>query len=146
MQYKPVLGSPCNQLFCNCTERNGMAMKFTKVFFFLVFILFSSALLLQGCYSVRLRSVEGAYEPEVPLVREDYYRGMAVTELDTTISINATTKDFTLLIKRSELCPSAKLHTVEYRNTFGGVLLSAITFGRKRRVKIKYVCMKENPN
>lgn len=121
-------------------------MKSTKNFFPLVFILFSLSLLLQGCYSVRLRSVEGAYEPEVPLIREDYYRGMAVIELDTTISINATTKDFTLLIKKSDLCPSGKLHTVEYRNTFGGVLLSAITFGRKRKVKSKYVCMKDNPN
>ncbi|TMM57310.1 hypothetical protein FEE95_12560 [Maribacter algarum] len=121
-------------------------MKLTRAFFFLVFTLFSISLLLQGCYSVRLRSIEGAYEPEVPLVREDYYRGMAVIELDTTISINATTKDFTLLIKKSDLCPSGKLHTVEYRNTFGSVLLSAVTFGRKRKVKIKYVCMKENPN
>lgn len=121
-------------------------MKPVRVFFFLVLLLFSSSLLLQGCYSVRLRSVEGTYEPEVPLIREDYYRGMAVTELDTIISINATTKDFTLLIKKSDLCPSGKLHTVEYRNTFGALLLSAITFGRKRKVKIKYVCMKDNPN
>lgn len=121
-------------------------MKLTRVFFLLLFLLFSLSLLLQGCYSVRLRSVEGAPEPEAPLIREDYYRGMTVIELDTVISINATTKDFTLLINKSDLCPSGKLHTVEYRNTLGAVLLSAITFGRKRKVKIKYVCMKENPN
>jgi len=74
--------------------------------------------------------------------REDYYRDMQVIELDTVISINATTKDFTLLIKETSKCPSGMLHTVEYRNTFGSVLLSAITLGRKRKVKIKYVCVK----
>lgn len=121
-------------------------MRLIKGILLVLFGLFTFLLLFQSCYSVRLRSVEGAYEPEVPLIREDYYRGMAVTELDTTISINLTTKDFTLLIKKSDLCPSGKLHTVEYRNTLGSVLLSAITFGRKRRVKIKYVCMKEDPN
>ncbi|MBS9461251.1 hypothetical protein LV716_07405 [Flagellimonas sp. HMM57] len=105
-------------------------------------LLFIAMLLLQSCYSVRLRSVEGAYNPAAPIVRDDYYRDMEVIELDTTITIGATTKDFTLLIKKTDLCPSGKLHTVEYRNTLGAVLLSAVTFGRKRRVKIKYVCMK----
>lgn len=119
-------------------------MKLARVIVLVLFGLFLFLLLFQSCYSVRLRSVEGAYEPSMPLVREDYYRGMAVIELDTTISINMTTKDFTLLIKKSDLCPSAKLHTVEYKNTLGGILLSAITFGRKRRVNIKYVCMKED--
>ena len=121
-------------------------MKLSRVFLLALSCFIISILLLQSCYSVRIRSEQGAYEPEMPLVREDYYRGMAVIELDTIISISATSKDFTLLIKKSELCPSAKLHTVEYRNTLGSVLLSAITFGRKRKVKLKYVCMKDNPN
>lgn len=121
-------------------------MKLSRLFLLVLGCFIFSLLLLQSCYSVRIRSEQGAYEPEAPLVREDYYRGMAVVELDTVISISATSKDFTLLIKRSELCPSAKLHTIEYRNTLGSVLLSAITFGRKRKVKIKYVCMKDDPN
>lgn len=121
-------------------------MKFSRTPFFTLVVFGMLMLALQSCYSVRLRSVEGAYEPEAPLVREDYYRGMAVNELDTVIKISATSKDFTLLIKKTELCPSGKLHTVEYRNTLGSVLLSGITFGRKRKVNIKYVCMKDNPN
>ncbi|MEX0313601.1 MAG: hypothetical protein AB3N18_05450 [Allomuricauda sp.] len=107
-----------------------------------ILILFLLVLLFNSCYSVRLRSVEGAYNPTAPIVRDDYYRDMEVIELDTVITIGATDKDFTYLIKVSDKCPSGKLHTVEYRNTLGGVLLSAITFGRKRMVKIKYVCMK----
>ncbi|MGW9686301.1 hypothetical protein [Flagellimonas sp. 2504JD1-5] len=101
-------------------------------------------LLFNSCYSVRLRSVEGAYNPAAPIVRDDYYRDMEVIELDTVITIGAADKDFTYLIKVTDKCPTGKLHTIEYRNTLGGVLLSAVTFGRKRLVKIKYVCMK-NP-
>lgn len=121
-------------------------MKFLKTALILLFGILFILVLLQSCYSVRIRSVEGAPEPEFPLVRDDYYRGMQVIELDTVITVSATSKDFTLLINRSDLCPSAELHTVEYRNTLGSVLLSGITFGRKCKVKIKYVCMKENPN
>lgn len=121
-------------------------MKFLKTALVVLFGILFILVLFQSCYSVRIRSVEGAHEPEFPLVRDDYYRGMQVIELDTVITISATSKDFTYLIKRSDLCPSAMLHTIEYRNTLGSVLLSGITFGRKRKVKIKYVCMKENPN
>jgi hypothetical protein len=91
---------------------------------------------------VRLRNVNGAPELDPFSDRDDYYRGMAVVELDTVIDMKLTSKDFTLLIKESDRCESGKINIVEYRNTFGGLLLSAVTFGRKRKVKIKYVCEK----
>ena len=106
----------------------------------ILFIL--SLSILTSCYSVRLRNVNGAPQLDPFSDRDDYYRGMAVVELDTVIKIDAFTKDFTYLIKETDNCESGKLNMVEYRNTFGGVLLSAITFGRKRQVKIKYVCEK----
>nr|WP_321226188.1 hypothetical protein [uncultured Psychroserpens sp.] len=101
-----------------------------------------SLCILTSCYTVRLRSVNGAPQPDPFSDRDDYYRGMAVVEIDTVINMKLTSKDFTYLIKENENCESGKLNIVEYRNTFGGVLLSAITFGRKRKVKIKYVCEK----
>lgn len=101
-----------------------------------------SICILSSCYSVRLRNVNGAPQTDPFSDRDDYYRGMAVVELDTVINIKLTSKDFTYLIKEKEACESGKLNIVEYRNTFGGVLLSAITFGRKRKVTIKYVCEK----
>ena len=107
-----------------------------------ILLLLGICLLCCSCYSVRLRNVNGAPELDPFSERDDYYRGMAVIEVDTIINMKITSKDFTYLIKESELCPSGKLQMVEYRNTFGGLLLSAITFGRKRRVKIKYVCEK----
>ena len=107
--------------------------------FFLLAIIF---LMLTSCYSVRLRNVNGAPELDPFSDRDDYYRGMAVVEIDTVISMKVTSKDFTYLIKESDVCESGKLNIVEYRNTFGSVLLSGITFGKKRKVKIKYVCQK----
>ncbi|MDO5968249.1 hypothetical protein Q4Q35_00375 [Flavivirga aquimarina] len=97
-----------------------------------------------SCYSVRLRNINGTPQPDPFSNRDDYYRGMAVVELDTVIKINTTSKDFTLLIKESDACESGKLNMVEYRNTFGGLLLNTITFGKKRKVKIKYVCEKKS--
>lgn len=109
------------------------------------FIRYSIALLIcclfTSCYSVRLKNVYGDPMPDPVSDRTDYYRMMKVHEIDTVITIKATDKDFTLLLKD---CGTSGIHTVEYRNTFGGVLLSAVTFGRKRRVRVKYVCMKPN--
>ena len=76
--------------------------------------------------------------PDPNSERTDFYRDLEVIEKDTVITISATDKDFTMLLN----CNSCGINTIEYRNTFGGVLLSAVTFGRKRKVKIKYVCMK----
>ncbi len=100
------------------------------------------ALSLQSCYSIRVMSTEGERQPDPVSERTDDYRNVSVIELDTTLTIKATTSIPTFLIKRTPKCKSGQLHTVEYRNTFGGVLLSAVTLGRKRRMKIKYVCVK----
>ena len=96
-------------------------------------------LILTSCYSVRMKTVNGIPMPDPVSDRTDYYRNYQVVEIDTVIRIGPTDKDFTLLIKD---CESGGLHTVEYRNTFTGILLSAVTFGRRRKVNIKYVCIK----
>lgn len=107
-----------------------------------IIILITVSFLLTSCYSVRLRSVNGTPQPDPLLAGDDYYRGMEVVTLDTVIKIDITSKDFTYLIKETDKCKSGKLHTVEFRNTFGGSLLSLVTFGRKRKMKVRYVCMK----
>ncbi|MFD1614004.1 hypothetical protein [Gelatiniphilus marinus] len=107
-----------------------------------IIVLTSLCLLFASCYSVRLRSINGAPQPDPLMLGDDYYRGMEVVTLDTVIKIDITSKDFTFLIKETDKCKSGKLHTIEFKNTFGGSLLSAVTFGRKRKMKVKYVCMK----
>ncbi|WP_299887079.1 hypothetical protein [uncultured Lacinutrix sp.] len=98
--------------------------------------------MLTSCYSIRVRNVNGAPQLDPFSERDDYYRGMDVVEIDTVLNKKLTSKDFTYIIKESDACESGKINILEYRNTFGGILLSAITFGNKRKVKIKYVCEK----
>jgi len=61
-------------------------------------VLVAISILLTSCYSVRLRSINGAMQPDPLMSRDDYYRGMEVVELDTVIKIDITSKDFTYLI------------------------------------------------
>lgn len=109
---------------------------------FKFFLLIISACILTSCYSVRLRNVNGAPQLDPFSDRDDDFRGMAVIELDTVVKTKLGTKEFTHLIKESDQCESGKINIIEYRNTLGGVLLSGVTFGSKRRVTIKYVCEK----
>lgn len=94
-----------------------------------------------SCYSVRIVSTKGTPNPD-PLNDEDGdYRNKRVIVLDTTIKVGATTD--VIQLKTSQIgCESGRLHSVEYANTFGGALLYLVTFGTKRKVRIKYVCMK----
>ena len=97
-------------------------------------------LLLTSCYSVRFVDKRGTGEPD-PFSKSDdpFFRGLKVTTLDTTITLKPHLGDPMFL----ESCNARGFYAFQYRVTFGGVLLSAITFGRKRQVRIKYVCMKE---
>jgi len=104
-------------------------------------ILLSICLTMSSCYSVKLVSTHGTPNPD-PMNDEDGpYRNQQVTELNTVIKSGTTTDGMTLKVQR-EGCDSGQLFSVEYKNTFGGALLYLITFGSKRKVKIKYVCMK----
>jgi len=113
-------------------------MKFLKTALLLALGLFLLLVLSQSCYTVRIASKDAVPTAESDNGREDYFRNKLVVEMDTTITIGVADKDFTMLLD----CGIDGFQTVEYRNTLGGVLLSGITFGRKRRVRIKYVCVK----
>lgn len=117
-------------------------MKYLKKHLAKFLILSVFFFLLTSCYSVRLVSVKGAPQPDPFSERDDKYENLQVVELDTVIKVNITTGSFDYLVKENKLCKSGKLHSVEYRNTLGGLLLSAITLGTRRKVKVKYVCMK----
>ncbi len=84
-------------------------------------------------------SRDGVAEPDPLNTSGNFYRSKKVYCLDTTITLKLTEGEFHLF----EKCASGGFYSFEYRSTFGGVLLSAFTFGKKRRVKIKYVCLKE---
>lgn len=95
---------------------------------------------LSSCYSVRISNKQGNGEPD-PLNREKgFYRGLQVHTIDTAINLKLLANESMTL----ESCSGGGFHTVEYRVTLGDVLLSGITLGKKRRIHVKYVCLKES--
>jgi hypothetical protein len=96
-------------------------------------------LFLSSCYSVRMVNKDGIPEPDPLNNSGNFYKGKKVHSLDTTITLKLTEGEFHLI----ERCSTGGFYSLEYRVSLGGVLLSAITFGKKRKVKVKYVCLKE---
>ena len=94
---------------------------------------------LSSCYSVRVVNRDGVPEPDPLNTSDDFYKGKKVQLLDTAITLKALEGEFFLI----ERCPSGSFYSFEYRATLGGVLLNAVTLGKKHQVKIKYVCSKQ---
>ena len=114
--------------------KNIRARKFRLLLITCTIVIFSS------CYSVRVVNKDAVPEPDPLNTSGDFYKGKRVHELDTVIRLKPQEGEFTLI----ERCPTDGFYSFEYRSTFGGVLLNAVTFGRKRQVKIKYVCIKQS--
>ena len=95
---------------------------------------------LSSCYSVRIVSRDGVPEPNPLNTSGNFYKGKKVNVIDKTITLKLLQGEFYLV----ENCASGGFYSFEYRPTLGGVLLSAITFGKKRQVKVKYVCLKQS--
>ena len=75
-----------------------------------------------------------------PNDRNDFYKDLNVIEIDTTLKLKITSAEASMI----EGCPTGGFHTFEYKVTFGSLLLNAITFGKVKKVKIKYVCLQPN--
>ena len=110
-------------------------INFAKSFVVLI-VLFTS---LSSCYSVRIISRDGVPEPDYSNDSQDFYKNKKVTVIDTVIRLGATNDSFSLI----EKCDVGGFYSIEYRTTLGHVLLSGITLGRVRKVKVKYVCIKQ---
>jgi hypothetical protein len=95
---------------------------------------------LSSCYSVRIVSRDGVPEPNPLNTSDDFYKGKKVHVRDTTVTLKLQEGEFYLI----EKCAGRGFYSFEYRVTLGGVLLNAVTLGKKRQVKIKYVCLKQS--
>jgi hypothetical protein len=104
-------------------------------FFNSMLIVFSLSLL-PSCYSVRIASQNSTPEPDPLNMVRGPYRGLKVNHIDTTIRLNLLQNGFLMNAR----CAEEGFYSVEYKVTLGGLLLSTITFGRCRKVKVKYVC------
>jgi hypothetical protein len=115
-----------------------MKKKYTRFIKLLVVTIILSVSL-SSCYSVRIISRDGIPEPDNSNDSQDFYKNKKVTVIDTVIRLGVTDNSFSLI----EKCGTSGFYSVEYRTTLGHVLLSGITFGKVRKVKVKYVCLKE---
>jgi len=104
------------------------------VFLLIVSIGFTS------CYSVRLLSRDGIPEPDLSNESQDFYKNKKVFSIDTTVNLKVSEGSFGLIRN----CGPTGFYAVEYRVSLGHALLSGITFGRVRKVKIRYVRLKQD--
>ena len=98
-----------------------------------------SLFLVFSCYSVQLKVANSIGGEPDDTESEEVNAGEMVRKLDTVVAVKLTTNESPINIRD---CESGSLHSVEYKSTFGGILLYLVTFGRKRTVKVKYVCVK----
>jgi hypothetical protein len=94
---------------------------------------------LTSCYSVRFISRDGVPEPDLSNESRDFYKNKKVFVVDTTINLKLSEGSFNLIRN----CGPTGFYAFEYRVSLGHVLLSGITLGRVRKVKVKYVRLKE---
>ncbi|WP_136667738.1 hypothetical protein [Flavobacterium sp. H122] len=102
-------------------------------------ILIISLTSLSSCYSVRIISRDGVPEPDYSNDSQDFYKNKKTTVIDTVIRLGVAEDSFSLI----EKCDTKGFYSIEYRTTLGHVLLNGITLGRVKKVKVKYVCIKQ---
>lgn len=96
--------------------------------------------LLQSCYTTRLVSTHGVPMPPETMEGQDWYRDKMYGEYVAVVKTSVLTDGMTIKVPQDK-CESGQLFSVEFTDTFGGNLLYLVTFGSRRKVKIKYVCM-----
>jgi hypothetical protein len=97
-------------------------------------------ILVQGCYSVRIGNKFGTATPDPSNNEPGFYRQKEVVVIDTVVNLGLIENEVMTL----ERCPMGCFHSVEFKATLGGVLLNFITFGKKKLIKVKYVCLKDS--
>jgi hypothetical protein len=95
---------------------------------------------MQGCYSVKIANKFGTAAPDPANNEPGFYRQKEVVVIDTVVNIGLLENGVMTL----ERCPMGCFHSVEFKATLGGVLLNFITFGKKKLIKVKYVCLKDS--
>ena len=97
------------------------------------------ALVLPSCYSIRIANIHGTAQTNaMGSGEEGYWADKEMHVIDTTVSMKIYEHDAMFL----EGCESGGFHAVEYRVTFGDVLWNALTLGTRKKVRVRYVCVK----
>lgn len=96
---------------------------------------------LQSCsYSIIVSNQRGSGEPD-PMNREmGFYNGKEVKKIDTVVNLSLVQNGAMVIPS----CPEGGFHSVEYKITFGAMLRNTFTFGKRKSIKVKYVCLKDS--
>lgn len=106
-----------------------------------IFVCFSLSACLTACsYSVVVVSKKGTPDPDPQNSVPGFYMGKKVTTVDSVVKLSVVQNGVQVNLD----CPSAGVHSVEYKITFGAMLRNTFTFGKRRSVKVKYVCLKDS--
>lgn len=98
------------------------------------------AVALQACsYSIILSNKNGTPAASPVNTELGFYNGKQVIVIDTVVHLSLL-KDG---VKMINACPIGGFHSVEYKITFGAMLRNTFTFGKKKSIKVKYVCLKD---
>ncbi len=98
-------------------------------------------LLLQSCsYSIILSNKNGTATASPVNTQIGFYNGKEVIVIDTVVRLSLL-KDG---VKTINACPIGGFHSVEYKITFGAMLRNTFTFGKRKSIKAKYVCLKNS--
>ena len=117
----------------------------TKMYFRLlrasnIFPLLLLLCLFSSCYSIRLANINGAFEPNSSAENNEpgFYADKKFTSIDTSVRLKIYETDAMFL----ESCEAGGFYSVEYRVNLFDILWSGITFGTRKKVRVKYVCLK----
>jgi hypothetical protein len=95
---------------------------------------------MQSCsYSIIVSNQRGTAQPD-PLNQElGFYNRKEVKTIDTVVNLSLL-QDRVMVIPS---CPEGGFHSIEYKITFGAMLRNTFTFGKRKSIKVKYVCLKD---
>ena len=95
----------------------------------------------QSCsYSIIVANQGGAAEPNPLNQQMGFYNGKQVSVIDTVVRLSLL-QDGVMAVPK---CNSGGFHSVEYKITFGAMLRNTFSFGKRKSIKVKYVCLKES--
>src|SRR5436190_23338196 len=104
-------------------------------------VLAALAMMLQACsYSIIISNKHGTAEPDPTNKEEGFYHFKQVNIVDTVVKLGIVENGVIQL----QNCPGGGLHSVEYKITFGAMLRNTFTFGKRKSIKVKCVCLKDS--
>jgi hypothetical protein len=110
--------------------------RFTKQKIFAIAIAFA---VLQSCsYSIKIGNKDGVPNPDPLNTELGFYNRKEVKVIDTVVKLSLLQNGVMAIPD----CGPDGFHSVEYKITFGAMLRNTFSFGKRKSIKVKLVCIK----